>query len=223
MDTRLKSEPTALAVSLPRISNFDFQAREDEAERKQRTIAAERCWSVANIPARHRDKVKQRHEATGPWADAYHRLRDLLPGGPLIVLLGKRGTGKTQMAVGLLADICREGRSVRYLKALDLFREIRECYRKDGPSEVAVVDKLCSYAGLVIDEAHERSDSDWENRTLTNIIDRRYDAMRTTILISNMTKEAFASAVGPSVVSRVHETGEVIVCDWQSFRTEVAS
>lgn len=139
--------------------------------------------------------------------------------GGLVVLLGKRGTGKTQLAVCLLAEACRAGKTGRYLKALDLFREIRNCYRKDGPSELETVDKLCGLGCLVLDEAHERSDSEWENRTLTNIIDRRYDAVRSTVLVSNMDKAGFAESVGPSIVSRIHECGRTKVCDWASFRT----
>ncbi len=175
-------------------------------------------WRESGVPDLHRGKIGDRHYADGKWGDTYHRLKQFAADGALIVLLGSRGTGKTQLAVGLLADVCAAGNRVRYLKAMDLFREIRNCYRKDGPSEVETVDKLCKCGALVIDEAQERSDSEWENRTLTNIIDRRYDGMKTTILVSNMTRQAFGEAVGPSVVSRMHERGEVVVCDWDSFR-----
>jgi DNA replication protein DnaC len=183
-----------------------------------RRVDAMRFWRDANIPERHKAKTRDRHTAEGLWADTYRRLSEMMDMGPLVVLVGARGTGKTQMAVDLLADICNRAQAVRYCKAMDLFREIRDCFGRDRPRELEVVDRFCRYAGLVIDEAHERSDSECENRTLTNIIDRRYDAMRTTILISNLTKEVFAQAVGPSIVSRVTEAGEVVTCDWPSFR-----
>lgn len=181
---------------------------------------ADRWWRESGVPERHRGKTLDRHAAAGPWGETYRRLRGRLPEGTLIVLLGKRGTGKTQMAIDLLADMAMASQAVRYLKMIDLFREIRNCYRQDGPREVDAVKRICQYPGLVLDEAHERSDSDWENRTLNNIIDHRYDGVRTTILVSNMTREGFAQAVGPSIVSRVHECGEVVVCDWESFRTK---
>ncbi len=238
-----KAGPTRLAASLPKI--FGCEAASLPAPRDGRLsepalptsrdgrlgepslptrsrrvelIDADRLWRDSGVPERHKGKAGARHDAAGAWGETYRELRDALPGGPLLVLLGKRGTGKTQLAVDLLADICDGGKAVRYLKTMDLFREIRACFRPDGPDEVRTVDKLCRYAGLVLDEAHERSDSDWENRTLTNIIDRRYDAMRTTILVSNLTKEAFAQAAGASIVSRIHESGQVVVCDWGSFR-----
>ncbi|HEX2972655.1 MAG TPA: ATP-binding protein [Tepidisphaeraceae bacterium] len=207
---------------MPKTFGFDsaaaFPTHRRDCGGYGQSIDAARCWRDSGVPERHKGKIKLRHDATGPWGETYRRLCDRLPQGPLIVLLGKRGTGKTQLAACLLADLCRAGGMVRYLKTMDLFREIRACYRPDGPNEVKTVNQLCRYAGLVLDEAHERSDSEWENRTLSNIVDRRYDAMRTTILVSNMTKEAFAQAVGPSIVSRIHESGEVVTCDWASFR-----
>jgi hypothetical protein len=181
-------------------------------------VDAAKYWREAGIPERHKGKVADRHSAEGPWGDAYKSLSGVLSTGPLIILIGGRGTGKTQMACGLLADIANHPSPVRYMKAIDLFREIRDCYRKDGPSEISIVKKLTDLGGLVIDESHERSDSAWENMTLTNIIDRRYDSMRTTILVSNLGREAFAAAVGPSIVSRIHEVGRVIECNWPSFR-----
>lgn len=177
-----------------------------------------RAWRAAGIPERHAAKVRERHEATGPWGDAYRRLRDGLNIRPLVVLLGKRGTGKTQLGIDLLADIAAAGRAVKYLKALDLFREVRSCYRPDGPDEVRLLDRLRRFEGLVIDEAHERGESEWENRTLVNLMDHRYDAGRPTILVANLDRQSFATAMGPSVVSRLHECGEVVDCNWPSFR-----
>jgi DNA replication protein DnaC len=138
---------------------------------------------------------------------------------PLVVLLGPRGVGKSQLAVCLLADICiATSKAVKYMKALDLFRTIRACYRADGADEARTVDQIIRYAGLVIDEAHVRSDTDWENRTLENVLDHRYDGSRPTFLISNLSEPDFCSAIGMSVVSRIQESGHAVVCDWPSFR-----
>ena len=70
----------------------------------------------------------------------------------------------------------------------------------------------------MIDEVHERAVTQAENATLINIIDRRYDARRCTVLIANQDKSEFAAAMGPSIVSRIHETGEALECDWPNFR-----
>jgi DNA replication protein DnaC len=110
------------------------------------------------------------------------------------------------------------GRTVRYLKASDLFRSIRGTFRKDGPSEIKLLETFSRYGLLVIDESHERGDTEFENRTLVHIIDRRYDAGRDTLLISNLSADAFRTSMGPSIISRMSETGLMIVADWPSYR-----
>jgi hypothetical protein len=181
-------------------------------------VEAMLSWRQAHIPERHGKLVKERLNGSGPWFDKYIQLRQQLHKGPMIVLLGQRGTGKTQMAVDLLADLVLAGELVRYCKAQDFFREVRSCFRDDGPDEHRFFEKFTRYRGLVIDEAQERGESAWEDRTLIHLIDRRYDSMRATILVSNLSRTAFGEAIGKSVVSRIHESGIVVECDWESFR-----
>ena len=64
----------------------------------------------------------------------------------------------------------------------------------------------------------ERAETQFEDRMISHLIDLRYDAMLDTILISNQAKESFADSIGKSAVSRLIETGEVIECNWESFR-----
>lgn len=181
-------------------------------------VDASRSWRDSDCPKLHRGATLDRHTASGQWGEAYKKLKSRLHLGPLIVLLGRRGTGKTQLAVDLLADLAWCGKPVKYFTAMDLFRELRACNKPGGLDELQTVKKLTSYFGLVVDEAQERGESDWENRTLTNLVDKRYGAMRATILISNLTKESFAEAIGASAISRINECGQVVVCDWPSFR-----
>jgi hypothetical protein len=59
----------------------------------------------------------------------------------------------------------------------------------------------------VIDECQERGETDWENRLLTYIVDKRYAQLRDTVLISNQTKDQFCKSMGSSIISRMQETG----------------
>jgi DNA replication protein DnaC len=127
------------------------------------------------------------------------------------------------LAVSVIDHVCHAGKSARYIKALDLFREIRRAFvpverGRSAESEADLVEQLAGYSLLVIDECHQRGETAWEQNTLVNLLDRRYDAMRATILVSNQTREEFSAAMGDSIVSRIHETGDAIVCEWGSFR-----
>lgn len=144
----------------------------------------------------------------------------------MVALLGIRGNGKTQLAIALIRAACEAGRSGRYVKRLDLSRAIRRTFAAPAAgrgraveTEADVIDELAGVGLLVIDEVHQSGESDFDANVLVNLIDRRYDAMKSTILVTNhQTREDFSKAVGDSIVSRLHETGEVIVCDWPSYR-----
>lgn len=63
------------------------------------------------------------------------------------------------------------------------------------------MDRLTAYDLLVIDECHQRGETAFEQNTLTNLLDRRYDARKCTILIANQSKAEFSESMGDSVVS----------------------
>ena len=134
-------------------------------------------------------------------------------------MIGPRGTGKTQLAVCAVYDVCTSGAIARYVVAIDLFRAINEAF---GSSEARERDVIASFAVpslLVIDECHVRRGTTAEEIVLTDLIDKRYGLCRDTILVSNQTETKFFERIGSSVCDRVIETAGVLVCDWASYRT----
>ncbi len=139
--------------------------------------------------------------------------------GMLFALLGTRGTGKTQMAAELCKIAATKGIMARYNMAMEFFMELKETYRQHSErTEADVIRSYCSPQLLILDEVHERGETEWEDRLLTAMIDKRYSALKDTILISNQTPKVFCKTIGNSILSRLHETGGIVVCDWKSFR-----
>jgi DNA replication protein DnaC len=122
------------------------------------------------------------------------------------------------MSVCAIREACRALVPSRYAKAMDFFLEVRASFRKDGATELEVLQKFVRPRVLVVDALEEPAETPFEDRLLAHLLDRRYDDCKDTILISNQTPEDFDRAVGPSVVSRLNETGGKIVCNWGSFR-----
>lgn len=152
----------------------------------------------------------------------------------IVAFLGGRGPGKTQMA----AEVARKGKwpndakvwnghhsvagkTALYRRAMDVFLELRDAAQNNsGTSEKKVLDKLEAVGLLVIDEFQERGGTEWENRIICNLLDKRYSAERPTILIANYTREEMAGALSPSVKDRIRENGKAIIFDWESFRAK---
>ncbi len=225
---RQVEDPKSLPESTPKTFTFrglseeEVEAERAEADRREarrKEVEAEeslrRRMGMACFPARHAERDLN---GGAEWNLALAGLRLRIGSGFLVALLGKRGAGKTQLAVEAIRGRIEAGYTGRYVKTMDMLIRFREAFRKDGPSESDVLEEFLTPSILVIDAMEERAETQFEDRMISHLIDLRYDAMLDTILISNQAKESFAESVGKSVVSRLIETGEVIECTWESFR-----
>jgi DNA replication protein DnaC len=206
--------------NIKRREKEEIDARECEANR--RAVMRERFFRAAKCPARHVENENAIDPAKSPeWSAMVEGIGRAAQkdAGMLIALLGSSGTGKTQAAVSIIRRACQQELSSRYAKTADFFLDIRATYSRGCEvSEISVMKNWTGYDLLILDEAHQRSATQAEQNALTLLIDRRYDALRSTILIANQSKEEFAASVGDSIVSRIHECGKAIVCNWGSFR-----
>ena len=176
-----------------------------------------------------------------PWGAVDQKLSALSGRGCLMILVGPKGTGKTQIAVNQACDIIAqvrrgvagqwtEGRYhpahdvpedtwPRYTKACAIFEDVRASFQEDqSDSEKRIMASYRRPSLLIVDEAQERGNTDFEDRTLTRIVDDRYAQMLDTLLIANLRREDLVKNLGTSIISRMHECGEVFECDWPSFR-----
>jgi DNA replication protein DnaC len=196
------------------LSDTEIAEREAKQLAKEARIKAQAILADAKLPTRNADKFESTHPK---WNRIDARLKARLGDGFIIALLGPRGTGKTQLGCSLCQAAAEAGRKCLYGSAMGFFLDIKESF--DGvKSEKAVIDAYVKPAVLVLDEMQERGQSQWEDRLLTHLIDRRYSAKKDTLLLSNQSSKQFQEAMGESVVSRILQTGGIAVCDWESFR-----
>jgi DNA replication protein DnaC len=220
-----KPTPEQIAES----ERLEAERAKEEAERKEQE--RERFLSRIGVPRRYRSFKRP---SAGPWLETFQNIRSMFGSGCIVVLTGIRGTGKTQMACELVQEF---GQMVRHrdpqlfpegrkggcgypwrVKSTELFLRIRETYSKRDESESDVIDDCVCRGLLILDAMEERKQSDAEDHILDHIIDKRYSELLDTIIISNETRDAMKKSLGPSIVSRIHESGEVIEFNWQSFR-----
>jgi DNA replication protein DnaC len=190
---------------------------------------------MVDFPERHARELTLRGDE---WQAAYAKALSIAESGGIIVAWGKRGTGKTQIAYQIARNATLRDthfpqewkdrfalpvktRPCVYTKAMDIFMRMKNGFsRPDQPSELEIINGLIDAAFLVIDEAHVRGETKYEDDKLTHIIDKRYDAMRPTMLITNLTNKDFAAQLSPSILNRIEEIGGGIECNWESFRKQ---
>ena len=174
--------------------------------------------SLAGFPTRYDEELEN-----DEWFNTFRKAKSVVERGGNVLLCGTRGGGKTRMACELSkrAVLPRDRSKPRrvFKSAMRIFLEIRATYRRDAKeSELDIIDYLATCRLLVIDEVQERAESTFEAQKLTTIIDERYKHKLPTILIANLTPEAFLESLGPSICDRCNEDGGLLEFTWPSFR-----
>jgi DNA replication protein DnaC len=165
-------------------------------------------------PTAWADRVLAAPPTGEQWLAAARKAQEKINTGGIVLLCGQRGNGKTRLA----AEFAIRNGSSRYRTAMRFFLEIRATFSNRDVSELDIIDDLAKTDLLVIDEMQERSESDWENRLLTHLIDARYAENRPTILIANMSKRELAASLNTSVIDRIRGNGVTVEFNWESFR-----
>jgi DNA replication protein DnaC len=189
-------------------------------------MATSRLMSAFGWPDRYLEPLDSPEGVE--WLSALSVANAIIGSGGILILHGKRGTGKTQLA----AEVARSKRfpfdagtkadpkrSAHYQTAMRFFLTVRATFKKGSDkTELDIIDRMTEPGLLVIDELQERGETAFEDRLLTHLIDARYGARRPTILIANLRRDELGKALGPSIVDRVHENGKSIDFTWNSYR-----
>jgi DNA replication protein DnaC len=191
-------------------------SQSQSCEQDTQPFQGKQLWMLAAIPERHK-YFKAEQSKSEAWSLWFNGNSEKIDKGNLIGIIGTRGAGKTQMGICLIREACKKNLSSFYIKAMDIFIEMRENFGTEK-SERKTILKYCDFKFLVIDAVENRGETDFENRLLSHIIDKRYDACLDTVLISNQEEVDFLKSMGSSIVSRMNETGGLVICNWKSFR-----
>ncbi len=206
------------------------QTKKREAEKRIAEIERFRVMRTENaaIPPRFADKTLDNYEASdGLQSDVLEFCRkyaaefsEFAKAGTGIMFLGLVGTGKTHLAVGILREIINAGRNGRYITVSRIMRDIKDTFAKHSDkTEGEVLEYLINRDLLVIDEIGVQRANEFGANALFEVINGRYEAIRPTILIANLTLKEMRESVGDRVFDRMRENGgRAFVMDWKSNR-----
>src|SRR4051812_21749610 len=125
--------------------------RAEIPERHMRAVTALRARSLAENPL-------------SPWTETCQSVLQVVRWGGIVALLGPRGTGKTQLSACIAAELSITG-TVCYRQLSEVYRELRSTYRRESDhSEFEVFQRYARFGLLILDEAHERGESEYERR-----------------------------------------------------------
>lgn len=224
------------------LSEFERQCREvsarefaaDEAERKQRTLAA--MMGRAAIPPRFVNRSLRNYAADTDgqkralsvcqrYAATFAKPGGAKENGTCLILAGNPGTGKTHLAAGVANYLLENGSTAIYSTAMAAIRAIRETWQnKTGKTESQVIQDFVKPDLLILDEIGVQHGTEAEKLHLFDLINARYEAVKPTLIISNLELEAVEQFVGERAFDRLREGGgKAVSFDWSSSRKRAAS
>lgn len=155
--------------------------------------------------------------------------------GTCLVFSGNRGTGKTHLACGIANAVMGDGYSALFVAAGEVVRKVRATWRKDSPiTEADAINQFAEIDLLIIDEVGVQYGTEGEQIVLFEVINRRYERLMPTIILTNLPIErpkdgdgrerqmSLADYLGERAVDRLREGGgRLVVFDWPSWRDRV--
>jgi DNA replication protein DnaC len=164
--------------------------------------------------------------------------------GTGLLIIGKIGTGKTHLAVGIIKElILNKGISCLFYDYRELLKEIQNSYNASvQTSELDVLRPVFETDVLVLDELGAVKPTEWVWDTVSLILNTRYNDNRTTIITTNFDDQPAAGAstslsparsaaraetlgdrIGERMRSRLNEMCRVITLDGIDFRQKFRS
>jgi DNA replication protein DnaC len=129
-----------------------------------------------------------------------------------MLISGSVGTGKTHLAAALLRYLIELRREAIFCRAAQFYSDLRETYRNNESEETIFAglgapvrrsDEKARHHFLFLDDLGAGSLSDHERRLTLELLDRRLNACKPTVVTTNWNLEQIAERMDDRIASRL--------------------
>lgn len=212
------------------------EARREEISRREEEIfnqkRIEAALNASMIPLRFRNqsfdtfiaKTAGQKKEKGHCVDFANNFPEKLKLGSSMIFCGNTGTGKTLLACSIANHIIKNhAKTAVFMNVIDAVRKVKETFNKSSEiTEREAISRFSKSDLLILDEVGVQFGSDTEKMILFEIINKRYENMKPTILISNLAPKLIENYIGERAWDRLKENGgRVCIFNWTSNRSNI--
>ena len=203
----------------------------EQAQRmlENRRLAIRAQLKEAGVPARFMTSTMESFVAQSPAQQSVLQeamryaadFPEVLCAGRSLVFIGPPGTGKTHLAVGILREVLAQGHSGLLTTVGDYVREIKDnCWTRERQvTESGVIARYRAPELLILDEVGVQFGSRTEENLIFTLINKRYEDLKPTLVISNELEDGLETYLGPRTFDRLKDGGGMVVpFPWESYR-----
>jgi DNA replication protein DnaC len=201
----------------------------DEKERRLRETLDARI-NASGIPFRFRDRRLSNYLVSNPgqkraleFAENYAaKFESMYASGRCAAFLGKIGTGKTHLAVGIAHAVMEDGYSVIFTQVADAIGRVKDTWNRScQESESKAIATLANVDLLILDELGAQHHSETDLLILYRILNKRYEQRLPTIFTANLEAGELKTYLGDQIVSRLREDdAQFIGFKWDDYRSK---
>jgi DNA replication protein DnaC len=140
--------------------------------------------------------------------------------GTGLIFSGKAGAGKTHLACSIAYVVIEQGAEVQFSTVSEVMRQIKSSFSKD--SETTEQDEINHFSNielLILDEVGMDYGTDFNKALIFEILNKRYENVLPTILLTNLDAPALVEYMGERLVDRMRENGgRMVSFAWDSYR-----
>lgn len=133
-----------------------------------------------------------------------------------LIMVGGLGVGKNHLAAGITREVIKLSKRALKTTVRKLDRAFKESWGNDG--EKATLKTFVDPDLLVIDEIGFQRGTKDELLHVGEVCSDRYDAMKPTILLTNVQPQEVAPLIGQRAYDRFKEGGAIIALNGESYR-----
>lgn len=137
-----------------------------------------------------------------------------------VILLGKSGTGKTHLSIGLGIEACRQGIRTRFITGPGLANELIEA--NDERMLSRIIQRYARYGLLIIDELGYVPFSKQGAELLFQVFAERYERgaviVTTNLGFADWTQIFGEPTLTTALLDRLTHKAHIITCNWDSYR-----